>query len=330
MANGDVQRLELLVKRQSIVRSLRDYLFEEGFLEIQSPLLVRGTTPDPAIDSFAVGDRYLVTSTEYQLKRLEMLGVDKPYSLTQNFRAGEVSPRHNPEFTMLEWARVGASLSTIERDAEVLIQRAYRTLYPQGRSLTLYGREVSIDGAPWQKLTVREGFERYLGFRVDERFSLESMRGPAAELGLPERFAEDQALTFSFLLDRLGESLGSPVPTFLREWPAFSTSSAALVEGASTVAQRSELFIAGLEIADGFPSLRGAALQRTLFEQAQAMREREGKAKVALDDRYLAAMDTAEGMPVGAGMALGVDRLTMVLTEQEEIRSVLAFAWDET
>jgi hypothetical protein len=112
-------KVAMLGRRAAIVRALRRYLDSEGFVEVQTPLLVRGTTPDVALDSFEIaGAGQLVTSTEYQLKRLAAAGLQRAYTLTQNFRRGERSERHNPEFTMLEWYRVGASLAEIEADAE--------------------------------------------------------------------------------------------------------------------------------------------------------------------------------------------------------------------
>ncbi len=325
----ETSRMAVLRRRQLAVRAVRDYLFEEGFLEIPSPLLVRGTTPDLEIDSIAVDDRVLITSTEYQLKRLEVAGFEKIYSLTQNFRAGEFGPRHNPEFTMLEWARVFQPLEVIERDAEALTRAAFRALHPDGRSLRFDGRSVELDGRPWERLTVQEGFARHLGLEIAPPFELEVIRREVERKNfqVPPAFLGDRHLLLSFLLDRLGGHMGSPLPTFLREWPAFMTSSAALKPGVAEVAERSELFLAGLEVADGFPSVRGAAAQAAMFEAAQRSREEEGKARVALDPHYLEALRL--GMPPGAGMALGVDRLVMILTEQEEIRRVLPFAWDE-
>ena len=325
-----VSRMALLRKRQLAVRAVREWLFQEGFLEIPSPLLVRGTTPDRAIDSIAVDDRVLVTSTEYQLKRLEVGGFEKLYSLTQNFRAGEVSCRHNPEFTMLEWARAFESLDAIERDAEAMVRAAFRAVHQAGRSVLHWaGRPIDLDGAPWERLTVQEGLVQHLGLEIAPPFELDAMRREVKRRSfeVPPAFLADRHLLISFLLDRLSDCLGSPVPTFLREWPAFMTSSAALKAGASQVAERSELFVAGLELADGFPSLRGAVNQAALFEDAQQGRVEEGKARVDLDERYLESLRL--GLPPGAGMALGIDRLAMILTEQEEIRQVLPFAWDE-
>ena len=325
-------RMRLLWQRQAALRAIRGYFFDEGFLEVQTPLLVRGACPDVHLDPIPIpaGEGYLVTSTEYQIKRLVVGGFDKVFTLTQNFRGGDRGERHNPEFTMLEWARAHASLDAIERDAEALVKRALRAVHPAPapEALTYRGRTVRLDG-PWERLTVREAMERHLGLRLAPDASLASMRAEVARLGLdvPAPFLEDQHGLFSFLVDAVQAHLGAPAPTFLRAWPSFMTSSAEPVEGAPAEAARSELILAGIELSDGFPSLRDPALQERFFQRELARRAAEGKAPVALDERYLDAL--RQGIPPGAGMALGVDRLIMILTGAAEIRDVLAFAWDE-
>jgi elongation factor P--(R)-beta-lysine ligase len=328
-AGSSPSRMKVLWQRQTIVRAIRDFFFERGFLEIQAPLLVRGTCPDVHMSSVRAGDGYLTTSTEYQIKRMVAGGFERLFTLTQNFRASDVSERHNPEFTMLEWARAGEPLDAIEADAEELVKRALRALHPGQGSIEHRGAPVKLDGVRWERLTVREALRRYLSMDVAPDFSLDSMRKEVGRLGLdvPPSFLEEPHGLVSLLLDRVQPRLGAEVPTFLREWPAFMTSSAALREGAPAVAERSELFIAGLEVSDGFPSLCSAAEQRALFERERARRSAEGKEPVDLDERYLEALRL--GLPPGAGMALGVDRLVMLLTGQQRIRDVLAFAWDE-
>ena len=118
VAWGTAPRLQILKKRHRLMRMIRDYLDGQDFLELETPLLVHGTTPDLALHSFAVGDRYLITSSEYQIKRLIAGGAARVYTLTKNFRHDPISPVHNPEFSMLEWARVGVDLTAIEQDVE--------------------------------------------------------------------------------------------------------------------------------------------------------------------------------------------------------------------
>jgi lysyl-tRNA synthetase class 2 len=322
-------RMDTLWSRQTILRAIRDHFHAEGFLEIQAPLLVKGACPDAHLEPLRVGrDAYLTTSTEYQLKRMIVGGFDKVFTLTQNFRGADVGGRHNPEFTMLEWARTHASLEDIERDAEALVKKAFRALHPGTTSLRWAGHDVQID-TPWERLTVREALARHLDIHAAPDLSPASLRAEIARVGLdvPPSFLDDDAMLISFLLDAMQPHLGAPTPTFLCEWPAFMTSSAALLDDAPALACRSELLIAGLELSDGFPSLRDPDLQARLFDRENARRRAESRDPVALDDRYLAAL--REGIPPGAGMALGIDRLVMILTGREQIRDVLALAWDE-
>ena len=318
-------RMSLLHQRHAIRRVVRDYLDREGFIEIDVPLLVRGTTPDAAIASFEVADRYLGTSTEYQMKRLVAGGFERIYSLTQNFRAGDTGPRNNPEFTMLEWGRVGATLAAIEQDVEGFVLAAHRVL--GGRdTLTYQGATIDLL-PPWRRMKVAEALAAIAGFPVED-FSLATLQKAISGAGINVRAEQlqDRVLLFTVLLDHAQQRLGFDKPVFLRDWPAFLTSSALELHPAE-LADRSELFIAGVELADGFPSMTDYERQKQTFAAQQARRRAEGNALVTLDQRYLAALQV--GLPPGAGMALGFDRLVMLLTGQAHISSVLSFAWEE-
>lgn len=324
---GGASRLRRLVERDAIVRSVRGYLHENEFLEVTTPLLVRGACPDRHLDSYVTMDgSVLVTSTEYQLKRLIVGGVDRIFSLTQNFRAGDAGDRHSPEFTMLEWARAWEDLTAIEQDAENLVREA---AHAAGKRdvIDWSGHHVRIEGEPWERLSVREALGRHLGIDAPADFELKPLVAAAAKarVDVPPSFQSDRHYTISYLLDLLAPRLGTRVPTFLREWPAFMTSSTEA--SGSGLAERSELFIAGLEIADGFPFLRDSTRQAELFARERDRRRDEGRPDVPIDDRYVRAL--AEGIPPGAGMALGVDRLVMLVTDAPSIHDVLPFSQDE-
>ena len=327
---GGASRADLLWRRQEILRALRGDLFEHGFLEVETPLLVVGTCPDLALESVTTTcQRYLVTSTEYQLKRLIVGGFERVFSLTRNFRAGDRGAIHSVEFTMLEWARAWRSLDEIEDDAERLVRRALRASGAADEFVVARGHRVAVDGDRWERVTLREALRRHLGVDVDESFSLSSIVEGADRAGvaLPPAFRSDAHFAISFLLDELEPHLGHPLPTFLRAWPAFLTSSAELDRDNPSLAERTELYIGGLEIADGFSFLRDAVSQRTSFERENARRAREGRHTARIDEKYLGAL--AQGIPPGAGMALGVDRLVMALTGQTDIALVQAFSEQE-
>lgn len=315
-------RLQILGQRHKIRRAVRDFLDRDGFIEIDAPLLVRGTTPDAEIDSFRLDDRCLVTSCEYQIKRLEIGGLERSYTLTQNFRAGDAGRWNNPEFTMLEWARVGGTLEEIEADAAGFTLAAQRALGGEG-PLAYQGRVIDLT-PPWPRLTIREAVALHFGHDLPD-FSAPALAAALAAAGIDLRPGQesDRALIFGFLIDALQPHLGHDKPVFLTGWPGFQTASTA----GDSLVERSELFIAGIELADGFPTLTDASAQRAGFDRQLRRRAEIGHAPMPLDDRFLAGID--QGLPRGAGMALGFDRLVMLLTDQPGIDRVLAFSHEE-
>jgi lysyl-tRNA synthetase class 2 len=321
-----ITRMEILRRRHVLRRVVRDFLDGQGFIEIDTPLLVRGAPPDACIDSFNIEGRYLISSSEYQLKRLVIGGFTRLYSLTKNFRRGDQSRFRNPEFTMLEWQRAGGTMQEIENDAETFTAKALDAL-KMPPVVSYQGRKIDLK-SPWDKVPVADAVERMTGVTM-KNFEADSCRKAAEAAGLEIKpaWAENRDFLFSLLMDHLQPGLGEDRPVFLTEWPLFQTTTAAADPNDPTLAQRSELFIGGIEIADGFADLADADLQKKLFNDALALRIREGKEAVALDETYLEAMRL--GYPYGAAMALGFDRLAMILTDQNHINSVLAFGWDE-
>lgn len=319
------QRLKL---RHKILSCIRDYFNSEAFLEAEIPLLVKKTTPDTYIDSIQADGGYLTTSTEYQIKRLMADGLERVYTLTKNFRANDSGRYHSPEFTMLEWGRSHASLNDIEEDAVLFIRKAFRELYPHQDSLNFNGNEINFMSSPWEHLTVREAFQKHLGIENLGDFSLENLCKASEEAGLelPYDFRKERSLAISFLLDRLQSCLGKQTPTFLHAWPSYLTSSAPISTGDPHIAERCELYIGGIEIANGFPFLTDPQKQRELFEEQNIKRRELGKPTIEVDEKYVQALSK---LPHGAGMALGVDRLVMILTQASQLSDVQAFDWDD-
>ena len=317
-----------LWQRQEIVSAIRDYLYGEQFLEVETPLLVKTTCPDTWIDTIEVEGGYLVTSTEYQIKRMMVGGFEKVFTLCKNFRAGDRGSVHSAEFTMLEWARADESLSRIEDDAVQFIRKSFKRVYPEKTSLAFRGHEIDFLVNEWEVLTVREAFRIHLGLNDVGDFSLNALLSSAngARLELPPNFDTPHLIT-SYLLDLLQAHLGKKTPTFLREWPSFMTTSAPINTLDPFTAERSELYIGGVEISNGFPFLQDAYLQKKLFLAELEKRKKEGKPPIKIDERFVEALTL--GLPSGAGMALGVDRLVMILTGANQLKEVQAFDWDE-
>ena len=325
-AHGGKTRADILCMRHQIARAVRAYFDAENFIEIDAPLLVHGTTPDIAVESFAVGDRYLITSTEYQMKRLAVGGFEKIYSLTKNFRLGDAGTYRNPEFTMLEWGRVNKTMREIERDAESFITAAAHAL---GLSETLPYQNQKIDlHAPWKRMSVVDAIHAATGYKI-ETFDAPSCAAAARAAGIDVRdeWLPHGDFLFSLVMDHIQPTLGRDAPVFITEWPMHETSSAAPDPDDPTRVTRSELFIAGVELSDGFAGLADADLQEQFFQFMAARRVENNQPAVRVYEKYLKAMRTAS--ICGAGMAMGFDRLVMLLTDQPSIRNVLAFIWDE-
>lgn len=321
-------RFPKLQQRQQTIFAIREDLYNQDFIEVETPLIVAKTTPDAYIDSICVEDGYLITSTEYQIKRLIAAGLNNVFTLTKNFRANDRGRYHSVEFTMLEWGRAYKNIHTIEQDTVRFIRKAFHKLYPDRKTLYFNGNEINLIDGDWEQLTVRNAFKIYLGLDNLEDFSLIPLclASKKAGIALPSAFQNDRSLAISFLLDRLQTHLGKQKPVFLHEWPSYLTSSAPISQNDPHVAERSELYIGGIEIANGFPFLTDPEKQKLLFEEQLEKRKQLGKPAVSLDEKYIASL---KDLPEGAGMALGIDRLVMVLTEATRLSDVQAFDWDE-
>jgi len=324
-----VTRKAKLFLRQRIMATIRAYLQAEGFLEAEIPLLVAGTTPDPYIQSFAVPNKYLTTSTEYQIKRMIAGGFDKVYTLTKNFREAEVGAYHNPEFTMLEWARVDSNLTAIETDVMNMLSALLQEFFPGSAALSYQGFTINLAKDAWQIITFQELFKEHYQLVLPDDFRIDDIVPLAQNAGfaVPPALQQNPGLLLSELLDNAVKKIGFTAPVLLQKWPASMTSSAALSTESRHWTTRTEIIIAGIELADGFPFLCDYAAQKAQFEKANALRQSQGLPCVQLDQRYLAMMEG--GLPQGAGMALGIDRLCMLFTNSANIRDVLCFSWDE-
>ena len=322
-------RKEKLMMRQRIMAKIRAYFRAEGFLEAEIPLLVRGTTPDAYIQSFAVQNKYLTTSTEYQIKRMIAGGFDKVYTLTKNFRESEFGNLHNPEFTMLEWARVQSSLEAIEDDLMQFVIDILQEFYPGRNELTYQGSTIRFARDQWQTITFQELFMAHYQIELPEHFRIEEFIPLAKQAGIKigDAFQNNPGLLLSELLDNAVKKIGFEAPVLIKKWPSSMTTSAELSAENRNWTTRTEVIIAGIEIADGFPFLCDYAVQKAQFERSNALRQSEKLPLVELDQHYLKMMQ--EGLPKGAGMALGVDRLCMLFTDSADIRDVLCFSWDE-
>jgi len=298
-----------LRERAEIVRAIRRFFEERGFLEVETPVLVPSPGLDLHLDAFGVGSgvaRFLTTSPEYQMKRLLADGHEKIFQLCKCFRRNEVGSRHNPEFTMLEWYRANAGMDDVVRDTEELIAAV------TGGAVTLGERTIATT-APFERMTVCDAFEKLAGMSRKETLA-------AA--------AYDEDRYFRTLVDRVEPSLAAlDHAIVLTDYPATQASLARKKPGDPEVAERFEVYVAGVELCNGFGELTDAAEQRARLENDQAERLKRGLPVYPIDKKFLAALE--RGIPESGGNALGVDRLVALACGTTDIAEVMAFTDDE-
>lgn len=316
---------DLLRRRACIVRALRAFFDERGFVEIEAPIAVRSPGMEPHLTPFELRTagprRYLHTSPEFALKRLLGAGFEQIYSLGPCFRDEPPSKTHSPEFTMLEWYEAGSDLLRMMDQTEALIRAARAAV---GRGAVGYrGRVTAVDG-PFERLTVREAFVRHAGLDPFEHPTADGLRAAARAAGHYVGAGGDwDDVFFQVMLEAVEPKLGRARPTFLWAWPP-SQAALARLDRSRTVALRFELYAGGFELANAFDELIDADEQRRRFEADRARQQALGGQPRPIDE---ALLDALRRMSPTAGIALGVDRLVMWLTGAEHIDDVRVQRW---
>lgn len=290
--------------RAGVIRSIRRFFTDRGYLEVETPCLIPAPAPEPHIDAVPAGGLFLRTSPELCMKRLLAAGYPRLFQICPCFRAGERGSRHLPEFTMLEWYGAGMDYRGLMAECEALLPFISLEL-GLGGEIRHQGNRVSL-APPWERVSVREAFERYTSTVAEE----------ALRAG---RFDE-------WMATEIEPRLGLSTPTFLCDYPASLAALSRAKKGEPTLAERFELYVAGLEIANGFSELNDAEEQRARFERDMGERRRSGRIAYPLPEKFLRSLPE---MPEAAGIALGVDRLVMLLADKEDIREVVAFTPEE-
>lgn len=309
-ANSANDLRERLSKRHGLIRAVREFFDQRGFIEVETAVMVPSPGLELHLDAFevvdAAGPRWLSTSPEYQMKRLLAAGLPSIYQLCKCFRRDELGDLHEPEFTMLEWYRSSAGSEEVMRDTESLVAHLAQITF--GKSvITRRGKTIDVT-PPWERVTVAEAFERYAG---------------ADAIAL----AADEERFYRLLVDEVEPKLGQKRPTFLTEYPAPMASLARLIPTRPAVADRFEAYIDGVELCNGFGELTDPVEQRRRLERDHAARLRAGKASYPIDEKFLRALQ--QGMPPSGGNALGIDRLVMLVLGAQRIRDVIAIGAEE-
>jgi lysyl-tRNA synthetase class 2 len=307
------------------VRAARAWFEGEGFLEVETPARVRAPGQEIHLDALPSGaggdgnDRWLVTSPEYHMKRLLGAGFERIVQIGKAWRAGEVGPHHQPEFLIAEWYRAGAPLAAIADDCEAIVRVAASAAGATNPSLDL--------GGAFERTTVREVVRRHAGVSLDgdETVAALAAKARAAGVDVAGRESWDDVF-FQLWLDRVEPRLGRGRPTFVFDWPAPLGALARRKADDPRLVERFELYANGLELANAFGELTDADEQRARFAAESETRARLGKAVYAVDEKLLAALPR---MRPTSGVALGMDRLVMLVLGAADIRDVVAFADDE-
>jgi lysyl-tRNA synthetase class 2 len=331
-------RLANLEARGRVLAALRSFFAARRFLEVETPLVVPSPGLEVHLRAVPVGaERWLITSPEYQMKRLLAAGLERIYTVCKCFRADEHGQHHSAEFTMLEWYRAWAGWEDILADTEALVAAAAEAVHgvpvievPAGASAPRDAPPVRIDLAPpWQRFTVAEAMERFAGVRMTGAEDARGLAQAVAAAGIDVRRATAwDDIFFTAFVDRVEPALARlDRPVVLIDWPAPLAALARRKPGAPHLAERFEAYIAGVELCNAFGELVDAGEQRARFQSDRAERAARLLPQYPVDEKLLAALD--EGLPPCGGIALGVDRLVMLVTGARHIRDVLAFTADE-
>lgn len=291
----------VLELRAKVLRAIRQFFYDRDFLEVETPLRIPAPALELHIDAIPAGGQYLRTSPELHMKRLLAAGWKKIFQLGPCFREGERGALHNPEFNLLEWYRADADYLAILAETKALLAAVAEAVL--GRTwLKVQCAQVELMPV-WEVFTVAEAFSKFAGWDPVAAFDA-------------ERFDLD-------LVNKVEPRLPREHPVILMDYPAAAAALARRKPGNPRVAERWELYVGGLELANAFSELTDPAEQRARFEACAAERQALEKTVYPLDEDFLAAL--ADGLPPSAGIALGVDRLVMLLAGAKSLDAVLPF-----
>lgn len=319
-----------LAIRSRVLAATRSFFAARGYTEVETPALQVSPGMEPHLKAFstvlegpdgAARSMHLHTSPEFAMKKLLVAGAGPIYQLARVWRNGERADTHHPEFTMLEWYRPGAAYTDLIEETRALLAAA------AGETpLRFRGRES--DPAQVEVLTVVEAFARFAGIdldpilRADGSTDTTAMAREVDRIGVrrgPEDTFED--LFFRVFLERIEPHLGAPHPTVVKDYPISMAALSRAKSDDPRFAERFEVYVCGLELANAFGELTDAAVQRARFEADQAIKRQLYGFAYPIDEDFIAAL--AHGMPASAGIALGFDRLVMLAAGAERIDDVL-------
>ncbi len=289
--------------RSSIFELTRAFFRERGFLEVETPVRVPTVAPEAQIVPIRSEEWFLSTSPELYMKRLLAAGYDKIFQVSRCFRKGEQGRLHNPEFSLLEWYSAGSDYNQLISDTEQLVA-ALATRLKHSLKISYRGQNIDLT-PPWPRVTVRDAFLRWAGW---------------------DPIAVSDCLRFDTdLVEKVIPNFAAGRPTVIMNYPDPMASLARLKRGDSSVAERMEIFIGGLELCNGYSELTDKREQEERFRKEAAQIKQERGEEMPVPHRFL---DAVAYMPECAGNALGMDRLVMLLADAVSIDEVMPFTVD--
>ena len=331
-ANEKTRYITRMKLRAQVLRSIRGFFETRDFIEVDTPVTLAAPAPEPHIEALAtpvrtldgVQARYLQTSPELAMKELLTCGLEKIYQIAPVFRDGDDSPRHCPEFRLLEWYRRGGTWLDMVADTEELVRHCTREALGH-TTVQVHEREVDLD-TTWRRVSVDDAFVEYAGFSILECLDVPSLQAKLTQLSI--RFVEDDSwddLFHRVFLDLVEPRLlDDPTPLILHSYPAPLASLARLSPEDPRVGERFELFIGPLELCNGFGELTCPIEQRQRFEHDKALRAASGMHDYPLPESFLSCL---EDLPPSSGNALGLERLLMVIMGTQELTDTQWLPW---
>jgi len=305
-------KVPYLKERARILLDIRKFFNARGYLEVETPALQASPCLEPHIRAFRAGEMYLHTSPEFAMKKLLVAGLPKIYQLAKVFRDEAPSRLHSPEFTLLEWYQTGLEYRAMMQETTELIRALAK------KKIAFGGRECDPE-RPWEIITVVDALKKYAGVDIEKNLgSLEHLRAGAARLGVYVSPHDDwENALLKILMDKVEPHLGSPAPAILCDYPASMAALSRPKPEDPRFAERFEVYICGIELANAFGELTDAKMQHERFLQAVVLRREIYGDDYPVDEDFLKALSF--GLPPCSGNALGVDRLVMLLTGADHI-----------
>ncbi len=303
---------QLVVQRARMLHDIRAFFYQRDVLEVETPALSQAGNTDPFIESFQVetgsGIRYLHTSPEYPMKRLLAADSGDIYQMCKVWRAGELGSRHNPEFTMLEWYRLGFTYHQLMKEVEALLQSILTSAHKNSRFVSY-----------------RQLFLEVLGF--DPHIANNSeLQSSMAQQQLDVIGELDHTAMLDVLMTHCIEpTFAKDRLTFVYDYPAEQKALAALSDDEVPVAQRFEVYWGAVELGNGYQEQTDADMNASILQTDSKKREAKGMTNIPIDEHFIAAL--RQGLPRCSGVAIGLDRLLMCQLNKKNLQEVISFPW---